>query len=525
MPSIKIPRGSTANLAAESKKSIKPKRKPALYWACFALVLIFAVYNAFWGLDNDLISDWDEARHGVNAIEMLENENFIVNTYDGEADYYNVKPPISSWFMALSFRIFGYNLIGMRFFSALCLPIIALSAMLFLNKYCGSWASICCGAIFACYGMRFFHLFRTGDPDALFFLCCFFTCMFLAMAYLKSPKHLIGAGLFVSLAFLSKSMHVFPLLLVVALSMILLRKAGFFRTKEILLYLLMPMALPALAWAILRYSYDGTTFFRYLFELDVLNRVTTVVEGHSGGFGYYFGALHYYMGAPLFWGVVASTLCALIYSGIQARGNIKVESSAVPEKCSAGNRVLLTVFGLMAVIPIIVFTAATTKLGWYVFPSLIGFAFLPAWALQTFACGFKDKKNRLAVPLGVLCAALIFIGIITPPFDYTRIDSMNEHTSAANIFSSLPSGAYKEFYMIDANGGEISMPQSLLLYSKFAGMSHIKGGLNEYLEYRKTKPETLVIVRSHSPDELRAFYEANQPLNIVEQIFPDVVFN
>ncbi len=505
---------------------IRLKREPAICWALFAFVMFFAAYNAFWGLDNGLINNWDEARHGVNAVEMLESGNYIVNTYDGDNDYYNVKPPLSSWLTALSFRIFGYNLIGLRFFSALCLPVAALCAMLFLRKYYGPWASICAGALLACFGMRFFHLFRTGDPDALFFLCCLLTCIFLAMAYLKSRKHLIGAGLFVSLAFLSKSMHVFPLLLVVVLSLILLRRIAAFKAKEILLYLLLPMALPALAWALLRYSYDGITFFRYLFELDVLNRVTTVVEGHSGGFGYYFGALHYYLGAPLFWSVAAIMLAVLIYSRVKARGdNRPRQASDTLETNAAANRVLLTIFGLMTLAPIAVFTASATKLGWYVFPSLIGFAVLPAWALQTFANGFTSNNKRLAAVLGAACSALILIGILTPPFDYSRVDSMNEHTPGDNIFTSLPKGVYKEFYMIDAHGSEVALPQSLLLYAKFSGMSHIKGDLDDYLEYRRARPETLVIVRSPQPEALAAFYEANQPISPVAQIFPDVAFN
>ncbi len=505
-------------------KSFSRIRESAIYWCLFALVLLFAVYSAFWELDNGLIGDWDEARHGVNAIEMLESGNYIVNTYDGEADYFNVKPPLSTWFTALSLRLFGYNLIGLRFFSALCLPVVALSAMLFFRKYSGPFASICCGALFACYGMRFFHLFRTGDPDALFFLCCFFACMFLAMAYLQSHKHLIGAGLFVSFAFLSKSMHVFPLLLVVALSLILLRKVNAFRAKELIFYLLLPMALPALIWAALRYSYDGITFFRYLFELDVLNRVTTVVEGHSGGFGYYFGALRMYMGAPLFWGVVSVMLLALVYAVLRAREAKKDPPPDASVKSPSANRVVLTMFGLMAVVPFAVFTAAATKLGWYVFPGLIGLAVLPAWALQAFANAFPDKKNRYAAPLGAACAALILIGILSPPYDYKYIDSMNEHTLAENIFSVLPGGEYKEYFMIDPGGSEVSPSQSLLLYSRFYGMAHLKGDLSDYLEYGKARPDTLVIVRSPLAAGLDAFYEANQPISSVAQTYPYVAF-
>ena len=66
-----------------------------------------------------MILDYDESRHGINAYEMIRNQDYVVSTYQGEPDYWNLKPPLSFWLIAVGYRMFGYNALGLRFFSAL----------------------------------------------------------------------------------------------------------------------------------------------------------------------------------------------------------------------------------------------------------------------------------------------------------------------------------------------------------------------------------------------------------------------
>jgi hypothetical protein len=65
------------------------------------------------------INDYDEARHGVNAYEMIRSGDYVVNTYQGLPDGWNLKPPLSLWLIALGYRTFGYNAFALSFFSAL----------------------------------------------------------------------------------------------------------------------------------------------------------------------------------------------------------------------------------------------------------------------------------------------------------------------------------------------------------------------------------------------------------------------
>src|SRR5436305_14919629 len=89
------------------------------YGLCVAFVLLLMAVNVFAGLGSVALNDSDEARYGVAAWEMLHNRSFIVTTYAGQPEYWNLKPPLGYWLMALSFWILGPTPFALRLPSAL----------------------------------------------------------------------------------------------------------------------------------------------------------------------------------------------------------------------------------------------------------------------------------------------------------------------------------------------------------------------------------------------------------------------
>ena len=168
---------------------------------------------------------------------------YLVHTYDGEIDYYNLRPPLSMWQIVLSCRLFGYNFIGLRFFSALYLVIITAVSMLFVKKAVGT-----------------LHL-----------LLCFAASICLYCAITISPKYLVGVGLALSLDFLDKATRMVCLAADVVLACLLLRRSQRFTIREVLAYLIVPALIPTLIWMGLRYSQDGMAFFVKMIEIDVIN--------------------------------------------------------------------------------------------------------------------------------------------------------------------------------------------------------------------------------------------------------------
>lgn len=56
----------------------------ALYWVLLLALLTAGGFLLFTNLGETGISDCDEARHGINAYEMMQSGDYVVTTYRGE---------------------------------------------------------------------------------------------------------------------------------------------------------------------------------------------------------------------------------------------------------------------------------------------------------------------------------------------------------------------------------------------------------------------------------------------------------
>lgn len=136
------------------------------YYIIYLVVLVVAAINLFYKLNTTVIQDWDEARHGVTAFEMLKNNNFLVTTYGNTVDYFNLKPPLGIWMIAGAYKIFGYNIFALRIVSALSSFITITIVARFLRENVSKMASIIGAAILSCNVLFVsWHTGRTGDMD------------------------------------------------------------------------------------------------------------------------------------------------------------------------------------------------------------------------------------------------------------------------------------------------------------------------------------------------------------------------
>src|SRR5712671_1771091 len=84
------------------------------------LVLALAAFNLTFRLGREVVTEWDESLYAISASEMVTSGHWIGVTYFGELDYYNSKPPLNVWLIALAFKAFGTNLWSLRLASAGC---------------------------------------------------------------------------------------------------------------------------------------------------------------------------------------------------------------------------------------------------------------------------------------------------------------------------------------------------------------------------------------------------------------------
>lgn len=131
------------------------------------LVLLFC----FWNLGKNGLNEFDEARYGVNAFEMMQNGDYINLYFAGLPDTWVFRPPLWSWCIILSYKIFGYHTWALRFPAALC----ALGYFFLTYK----WVKLYRNEFFALStvlllvfskGITGFHVSRSADMDAILLL-------------------------------------------------------------------------------------------------------------------------------------------------------------------------------------------------------------------------------------------------------------------------------------------------------------------------------------------------------------------
>ncbi len=357
------------------------------YWIWFLLLTALTVFLCFRCLGIGAIDSWDEARHGISAYEMIQSGNYLVNTFAGEADYWNVKPSLSFLTVAAGFSLFGYTAMGLRFFSALSYVLTSVFTGLFARRY-GRAASLLTMAFLAANYFPFkAHLARAGDADSLYLLL--FTLAMLAMLKIRENQQwLYVCGLCFSLAFLTKSFHAGMIAAAGGLFLLLTGELKRMRPRVWAGFLLSSL-LPILLWACLRYQYDGTAFFRSMYEADLAGRTASGgLEGHGFPFTFYL--------TSIFWNFdrIYGFLTLIVLMGILYVWIRPLRKQGTPLPAADLTGILLWLF-----VPLLGFSLVSTKLMWYVYPCIVPLCLLAAVFLSAFLKADKAPAWLLSLCL------------------------------------------------------------------------------------------------------------------------------
>ena len=336
------------------------------YWFFFAGMVAVTGFLCFRCLDVAYVSSWDEARHGVSAYEMMQNGNYIVNTFGYEPDYWNLKPPLSFYGIILGFKLFGYSVMGLRFYSACAYLITCVAIGLFLKKYYKLTSLI--GMCFLCcnYYALGFHCARSGDADAIFLM--FFVISMLAMLNVqKKHWNLYICGFCFACAFLSKSFHAGVIVAIGGLYLVMTGEIVKIKFKEWIGFIL-SFVIPLGIWFVARYTQDGMTFFTEMVMTDLLSRSSSASEGHAGGFWFYFDAYFKDFG-KIYPYLLITTGVGTIFYGIVA----VLDHSFTKEQKNESIG-----YTLWLIIPFLFFSVVSTKLVWYGYPIFIPLSMIAA---------------------------------------------------------------------------------------------------------------------------------------------------
>ncbi len=408
-----------------------------LYWLCFAAALGLLGFLCLYHLEVMPLQNWDESRHAVSAYEMMKQHEGIVTTYGYEPDYWNLKPPMSEYFIMLGYRICGFNIRSIRLYAAISMILTGLLCGLFAEKRIGKYLGIVPILILASMSsILFSHGARNGDADMLYVL--FFTCCVLCLIRShENVRFLYASGLFFALAFLTKSWHAGMLIVIMLCDVFLWRVwanrkrsniEGKYRLEPLTLRQVVTTvlcgAVPILVWAVARFAHDGMKFLIAMFSNDVAARATEGLEGHNEAITYYIDHLLSDRGV-----IVSLMLTAFAIWGMTAmrtRSAAAEASIGKAEAKSAGAnreeadyrdkggkdveayRSIVTLL-LAAGLTLCLYSLASTKLTWYVYPAYPVLTLLGTYGVHTILTSDRKllgKAAVLAIPALVLMVSV-----------------------------------------------------------------------------------------------------------------------
>jgi 4-amino-4-deoxy-L-arabinose transferase-like glycosyltransferase len=365
-------------------------------WLMSVGVLGLALVLLFDHLGDGSLHDWDEAIYAQVAREMLLSHTWTTLSWNGAPFFH--KPPLYFWLTGLTYKMIGVNELAARFWPAIFgFGVVVLTFILgvrFRSWVVGVTAALLLLVVdqgYYGYWWNFLSLSRVGMLEtALTFWIM--AALLLGWEAERRPRLIVFIGLPVGLAVMTKAWSGF---LAAAIPMAFWLSAGQPRASEIAAWALAALlaGLVILPWHLWQYALHGPQFLHEYVGINLTGRLFQTFEGHTGSPLDYLDILR--RGLSI-WGY----LWPLAYLW------------AVWKACSRGDRRLWLLLAWIT-LPLLLFSLAQTKLGWYI--NMI----YPAIALLLGLILAELFTERLA--LGLVVAVMLVCCLRLPvPADGSR---------------------------------------------------------------------------------------------------------
>ena len=333
-----------------------------------ALFFVNLGREPLWVADEQTYSQW--------AFHMLKTGDYITPWAFGDFLIWIGKPPLFIWLMSFAYQIFGVTNFAARFwsavFGALSLVLVFHLGKKLYNLHVGFISALVLGTFTTFY---VFARHAMLDVTFVFFILASIYFLFLSEKAENPNRYMALGGLFFGLAFLTKQIGAFlvPLIIIVyyaatsrGISYLFKKRFALFWGISIL------VVAPWIIYMALRF---GFYFWDSFFVFSGIMRASTPIEGHSGGYFFYFN--HLINKDNLFWVVLlpfSAGLCAF---------------NAVIKRLREDTLILVWM-----TIVLLLFTLIQTKLEWYILPAFPAFAIAIGSLLYQMA-----KKMPIAIHL------------------------------------------------------------------------------------------------------------------------------
>lgn len=385
--------------------NIDRDKKERIFQLLCVCLFAWLAFLCFYKLDVKYVDPWDEARHGVNAYEMLKQGSLVKSTYLYQTDYYNLKPPLSMWSIMLSMVLFGKSVWTLRLASVICYLCLALCVVCFARKRYGRLPALFSLALLCANTTPFIaHMVRAGDADSLYVLL--FSLAMICMLQIRDDhRKLYLCGFLFALAFLTKSFHAGLIAVIGGLYLLLTGLFKKVRLKEYVIFIL-SFGAPIGLWVIARLCTDGTAFLKEMWLTDVLGRSQSGFGSNEAGFSYYFS---YYLGnmsgkVPVYRIVLGLLLVSCLILAVMSFVQKQRTKHGTDGNGTKSVKDDMIGFSLWILIPALAFSVVRTKLLWYEYPAIT--ALLIAAGI---AAGLVCEKKLLPVGIRVALGAVLLV--------------------------------------------------------------------------------------------------------------------
>ncbi len=352
------------------------------------LLLIFPI--VFLKLGSFHMRWWDESMFAVNSYEMMHNGKWFSLYYDNFPDYFNTKPPLTSWLQILSVKCFGYTEFAVRLPSAMAACCSVLIIFRFSVKHFDYlWAWIAALILLTSFGFIHYHTARTADSDSLLTLFVLVSNLyFIEFILTKEKRNVLMFFLFITLAV---SVKLYAGLLFIPAYIIVLIYKKHFKAFTINWYFIAGMLFFVFSIGSLLYlrELDAPGYLNEVLFKDA-GRMAIVVENHSQSTFFYFDNLF--------------NLRFSIWSTFFVIGVLFI---FFKEESNQTN--ILKIIFLFILVYLTIITISVTKLDWYDMPLFPFLALIAAYPIYYLIQNIKKGEKQLSSLKKSSIVALMFL--------------------------------------------------------------------------------------------------------------------
>lgn len=400
------------------------------------------------------LHDWDESRHAINALEMVNSGDWITATYNNGPDMANIKFPLGAWLIAINYKLFGVNEISVRLwsviFTVLTTVLVYLWGSLFQNRWLGLLAALIFISSTQVAGL---HAGVTGDYDAgaSFFLTL--SLFLFTIAYKKKRESFLFYSMVsVGLGTMYKSfVPGFIPLIIIFICLLFSKEMRYFLNFKNILICAGIIAIIISPWLIVR-SMSDSSFVSKLLRFDYWNRLTEAVDNHAGSFWYYIASMKASFYPWLYFLPLGLFFVVKIYKKYKDDSSLILPVS------------FFTIF--------FIFSIAQTKNVWYILPIFPVMSVIVAifWAVVWMKFSKLKFNIILAVALLVFLIVNIIAGVLNANLFFNAQNDIRR-----NNFSTLIN---QEFIKKDLLSSDVIVHQTIIAQSQ-SNLFYLKKLLND----------------------------------------------